>query len=476
MAIGGNMGVKSGKDYNIYLSPFSWRYGSDEMRRVWSEVNKRQTWRQLWVALASVQAEYGLVSQEQLADLQNWQPEINMERALEIEAEIHHDLMAELKTYAEQAKIGGGILHLGATSMDIEDNSDVLRIRQSIELIIKWLRELLLLFTDKIRTYAHTPLIAFTHLQPAEPSTLGYRMASYAQDLLLDWEALGRVRRGLKGKGFKGAVGTGASYGELVGVDSLAEFEARLSIRIGLPFFSIANQVYPRKQDYAVVSALAGLGGSLYRFAFDLRLLQSPSIGELSEPFGKRQVGSSAMPFKRNPINAEKIDSLARMLAQMPRLAWDNAAHSLLERTLDDSANRRSLIPEAFLIADELLHVSIRIIGGLVINQAAMARNLEVFGPFAAIERVLMGMTRAGADRQVIHERLRQHAMQAWAESQNDRVNPLAQLVTSDPEFRKYLSGVELNELMDARHHIGDAPQRALKLADEITSVVQENR
>ncbi len=241
------MGNETKKNYNTpiadtrwdsYLSPFSWRYGTEEMRHIWSEANKRRTWRSLWVSLAEVQSEYGLVKQEQLADLRRWQSEINIDRALEIEADIHHDLMAELRTYAEQARIGGEILHLGATSMDIEDNADVLRIRQSLELIIKWLEELLLLFAEKVRLYAPMPLMAFTHLQPAEPSTLGYRLSSYAQDLLLDWEALGRVRRGLKGKGFKGAVGTGASYGELIGVENLAEFETRLSTQIGLPFFN----------------------------------------------------------------------------------------------------------------------------------------------------------------------------------------------------------------------------------------------
>jgi len=299
-------------------------------------------------------------------------------------------------------------------------------------------------------------------------------MASYSQDLLLDWEAIGRVRRGLKGKGFKGAVGTGASYGELVGVENLAEFEARLSTRLGLPFNRIANQVYPRKQDYAVVSALAGLGGSLYRFAFDLRLLQSPPIGELSEPFGKRQVGSSAMPFKRNPINAEKIDSLARMLAQMPRLAWDNAAHSLLERTLDDSANRRTLLPESFLLTDELLHVTWRILDGLVVDEYAMARNLEMYAPFAAIERILMAATRAGADRQDMHELLRKHAMQAWSESKTGKANPLVQMGASDPQLQTYLSRDELSGLMNVSLHIGDAPQRAVKLADEIDKIVGE--
>ncbi|MGE5679115.1 MAG: lyase family protein, partial [Pseudomonadota bacterium] len=188
----------------------------------------------------------------------------------------------------------------------------------------------------------------------------------------------------LRGKGFRGAVGTGASYAELLGTDQLAEFDTRLSARLGLPFFSVTTQVYPRKQDFTVVSALAGLGSSVYKFAFDLRFLQSPPVGELAEPFSQNQVGSSAMPFKRNPIQAEKVDSLARQLAQLPRMAWDNAAHSLLERTLDDSANRRTLLPEAFLIADELVAVTTRILKGLCVNKAALARNFAAYAPFAA--------------------------------------------------------------------------------------------
>jgi adenylosuccinate lyase len=463
-------------DFTIYLSPFSWRYASPVMRQIWSEANKRRLWRSLWVTLAEVQVEYGLVSPEQAADLRAHMTEVDIGRALEIESEIQHDLMAELRTFAGQAPVGGPILHLGATSTDIEDNADALRIRESLELVMAALDELLRFFAEKIQVYAGMPLMAFTHLQPAEPSTLGYRLALYAQDLLIDRDALSRVRRDLKGKGFKGSVGTGAAYAELLGgSERLAEFEARLSSHLGLPFFPIASQVYPRKQDYQVVSALAGLGNSLYKFAFDLRILQSPTIGELSEPFGVRQVGSSAMPFKRNPINAEKIDSLARQLAGLPRLAWDNAAHSLLERTLDDSANRRTLLPEAFLISDELLRTASRIMRGLQIDRSAMQRNLEIYGPFAALERVLMAASRHGADRQALHERLREHALAAWTALQAGRSNPLVNSLIQDAEIRCYLSETEIKELMDAHLHLGDAPQRAQSLAERIFTHLKEN-
>jgi adenylosuccinate lyase len=459
-------------DYDTYLSPFTWRYGSQEMRKIWSELHKRLLWRKLWVTLAEVQAEFGLVRADQTADLRTHMGCVDVDRALEIEAQIHHDLMAELKVFAEQCPLGGGILHLGATSMDIEDNADVLRQRESINLVLSKLKELLLLFAEKIETWADLPLIAFTHLQPAEPSTLGYRLAGYAQDLFMDWKNLQSTGKNLQGKGFKGAVGTGASYAELIGTDHLADFENRLSQRLELAFYPVATQVYPRKQDYFLLGHLAGLGASLHKFAFDLRLLQSSTIGELSEPFSKQQVGSSAMPFKRNPVNAEKIDSLARLLAGMPRIAWDNAANSLLERTLDDSANRRSLFPEAFLICDELLITAKRIMGGLQVDEAAIYRNLNTYAPFAAVERVLMALVKAGADRQVMHECLRQHSMTAWNAVQSGNPNPLSELISHDPEIINYLPSNELYQLMEVTHYIGDAPQRARQMAETIRNTL----
>lgn len=454
--------------HSSYQSPFSWRYGSEALRTVWSEENKRRLWRQIWVALAEAQQDYGLVSAEQVADLRVHASDIDMARALEIEAETRHDVMAEIRTYAEQCPVGGGIIHLGMTSMDVVDNADVLRVRESLDVLLPKLERLLRVFCDLITAHAHTSLMAFTHLQPAEPSTLGYRLAQSAQDLWQDRQNLMRLRTALRGKGLKGAVGTSASYAELVGRENLVTFEASVSRKLGLPFYPVTTQVYPRKQDYEVLSALAGMGASLYKFAFDLRLLQSPPVGELSEPFGARQVGSSAMPFKRNPIQSEKIDSLARLLAQLPRVAWDNAAHTLLERTLDDSANRRTTLPEAFLIADELLTATERIARGLQVNEAAIARNLAVYGPFAATERVLMAVVKAGADRQEIHERIRTHAMAAWEVVQEGGANPLKARIVTDAVFLGFVSEEKLGELMDAAGHVGDAPERALALVEQV--------
>ena len=458
-------------DFDTYLSPFSWRYGTPAMRRLWSEHNKRRLWRQLWVALAEVEAEYGLVTSDQAADLRAYMEEINLPRALEIEAEIQHDLMAELRVFAEQCPVGGGIIHLGATSTDIEDNADALRLRQSLELILQALAALLKTLGLLIEKWASTPLMAFTHLQPAEPSTLGYRLSLYGQDLLEDYQALSLQRSTIRGKGFKGAVGTSAAYAELLGVENLAAFEHKLSEKLNLAFYPVASQVYPRKQDYNCISALGGLGASLYKFAFDLRLLQSPPIGELSEPFGEKQVGSSAMPFKRNPIRAEKINSLARYLAGLPRLAWDNSAHSLLERTLDDSANRRILLPEAFLAADELLRTANSLLAGLSVDETSIRRNMSTYGPFAATERVLMALVKAGADRQKMHERIRMNAMQAWEAIRRGEENPLVSLLCRDAELTEYLPEQYLRALMDANAYVGDAPARAHRMAKDLQSL-----
>jgi len=251
-----------------------------------------------------------------------------------------------------------------------------------------------------------------------------------------------------------------------------SDVEVRVMERLGLEAFPVATQTYPRKQDWLVLNALAGLAGSLYKFAFDLRILQSPPIGELGEPFGKLQVGSSAMPFKRNPIDAEKIDSLARMLAQYPRLGWDNAAHTLLERTLDDSANRRTSLPETFLITDELLLVTKKICEGLRVDEAAMKRNFATYGPFAASERVLMTLGKAGADRQIMHEKIRELTMQAWETLSSGEPNPLIELIANEPSFLHFLDTNELRTLMDASGYIGDAPSRAKALTKQIQEIL----
>ncbi len=452
-----------------YVSPFTWRYGSPEMRELWSELYARRLYRRIWVALARVQSRYGLVTAEQVADLEAHADTVNFARSQEIEAIIRHDVMAEIRAFAEQCPVGGGIIHLGATSMDVRDNATALQIRDALDLLLPKLDDLLLAFAKQIERYAALPCLGFTHLQPAEPTTLGYRLAAYAQDLLLDRDDLVRLRAAWRGKGFKGAVGTSASYQLLLeGQTTPADFEAEVMAELGLPAWPVANQTYPRRQDWAVLTALSGMGSTLYRFAFDLRILQNPAIGEWAEPFGSQQVGSSAMPFKRNPIRAENVNSLARYLAQLPRVAWDDAAHSLLERTLDDSANRRIILPEAFLVADELLGTAIRLVRDLRINEAAIARTAATYGPFAGIEPLLMRLVRAGADRQAMHEILREVAMRAWGVVEAGGPNPLSELLSGDERLLRYLTPETIRAGLEAQAYVGDAPERALALAQRI--------
>jgi adenylosuccinate lyase len=298
-------------------------------------------------------------------------------------------------------------------------------------------------------------------------------LAQYGFDLLTDLEELQRVRDGVRGKGIKGATGTSASYVQLLASPSqqgeqARELEAKVMAKLELEAFPVATQTYPRKQDWLVLNALTGLAGSLYKFAFDLRILQAQPFGEWSEPFGSRQVGSSAMPFKRNPIGAENIDSLARLVAVLPRVAWDNAAHSLLERTLDDSGNRRLTLPQAFLLCDELLRRTHHILRGLVILEAGVARNLEIYGTFAATERLLMELVKAGADRQEMHEVIRQHSLAAWDAVQRDEPNPLVDRLAADSTVLTYLPAEQVHILLDAKDYVGDAPQRTRELAKTI--------
>jgi adenylosuccinate lyase len=440
------------------------------MRREWSEAEKRRGLRRFWVALAQAECEAGLVSQAQVDDLRAHVDHIDIARSEELEREIRHDLMAEIRTFAEQAKVGGSIIHLGATSMDVLDNVDALRLAGALDLVLERLATLLQTLAFRIDEEADHAAIAFTHIQPAEPTTIGYRLAQYAQDLQGDYDEVARARSLLRGKGLKGAVGTSASYAELLHETAWtpAMLERRVMELLGLQAFDVATQTYPRKQDWLIVNALAGIGASLHKLAFDLRILQSPPIGEWSEPFGAKQVGSSAMPFKRNPIVAENIDSLARMLAALPRVAWDNAALSLLERTLDDSANRRFLLPEAFLLVDELLLRAQDLVEGMRFWTGPTARNLRTYGLFAATERLLMAAVKAGGDRQALHEIIREQSLVAWAALQAGEANPLAELLAADARITAYVAPEDVHALLDASGHVGDAPERARAMAQRV--------
>jgi adenylosuccinate lyase len=455
--------------YDTYASPFSWRYGRAELRALFSEEQRRKLWRQVWVALAEAQSRHGLVSTEELDDIRAHAHAVDIDAALEIEREIQHDLMAEIRVFAAQARIGGGKLHLGSTSMDIEDTVETYRLRRALSLIGAALDALLAAFAQKIREYADVVCMAFTHLQPAEPTTLGHRFAVYAQDLLIDEANLRFVFANLTAKGLRGAVGTSASYEQLLhGTGASAEMEAAVLARFGLEAREISTQTYPRKLDYLLLSALAGVGASLSKFAADIRILSSPEFGEVFEPFGRSQVGSSAMPFKRNPILCERIDSLARLLPAYADVAWQNAATNYLERTLDDSANRRTILPEAFLCVDEIIQTAARVVNGLRVDTKRIAENLRTYGPFAGTESVLMEAVRMGGDRQELHEVLRSAAMESWSAIAQGKANPLGHLLTEDHELTSRIDPAEIRRMLDPSKHVGTAPARARALAERI--------
>ena len=449
-------------DHSSYVSPLSWRYGSEEMKEIFSEVHKRKLLRRVWIALARAEEKAGVVSKEQVEELEAHKDDIDIEKATEIENVIHHDLMAEIKTYASQCPKAGGIIHLGATSMDALDNADAVRFTEALALTLKRLDDLVDALSEKAEAYKNVPTMAFTHIQPAEITTIGYRLSQTLQDLLDDREQLVFVKKNIRGKGMKGAVGTAASYKELVAESSISsiELENMVMEELGIKAYDAATQIYSRKQDLRIIEALSSIACTLHKFSLDFRILQSPPIGEFSEPFGKMQVGSSAMPFKRNPINSEKIDSLSRIVENAYQSAWNNAATTVLERSLDDSANRRIFIPESFIALDEMLITEIKVVKGMSIHSTATERLMSNYGVFASTERVLMELGKKGADRQKMHEVIREESLKAWVCVQEGKENPLKKALLDNSELLSHLSKEEIEKALDASEYTGDAEKR----------------
>ena len=449
-------------NHNSYVSPLSWRYGSEEMKEIFSEVHKRKLLRRVWIALARAQEKAGIVTREQVEELEAHKDDIDIEKATEIESVIHHDLMAEIKTYASQCPKAGGIIHLGATSMDALDNADAVRFLEALELTEKRLDDLVDAISEKAEEYKTVPTMAFTHIQPAEITTIGYRLSQTLQDLLDDRDQLVFVKKNIRGKGMKGAVGTAASYKELLSESDISslDMEKMVMDELGIKAYDAATQIYSRKQDLRIIEALSSIACTLHKFSLDFRILQSPPIGEFSEHFGKMQVGSSAMPFKRNPINSEKIDSLSRIVENAYQSAWNNAASTVLERSLDDSANRRIFIPESFIALDEILITEIKVVKGMSIHSTATSRLMSSYGVFASTERVLMELGKKGADRQKMHEVIREESLRAWVSVQEGKENPLKKALMENKEILSYLSKEEIEKYLDASGYTGDAEKR----------------
>ena len=452
-------------DYTTYLSAFTTRYGSPGMRKIWSEENKRLLWRRLWISLAKAEAKAGLVSKEELEDIITHQHDINIALSKERETKVYHELMAEIQVFSESCKIGGGKIHLGTTSTDILDNTTALQIKASLSLVKNNLKKLLRLFSEKMKTYKDTACIGYTHLQPAEPTTLGYRFAFYAQDLLLDLQMLEIVEKTIKGKGLKGAVGTSASFDVLLKNSNVSpgQLEKDFLTELDLDAVEISNQTYPRKLDLLVIEVLANIAASMNKFCFDYRIMQSPLFGEWMEKRNTERVGSSAMPFKRNPDRAEKVCSLCRVVSNFLPLAWDNPANSLLERTLDDSAAQRIFLPEAFLALDDCLENTIILLENLEINMQSVTKNLATYGQFSATESLLMDLVKKGAHRQTMHEKIKELSFLAWTDVQQGKQNPLKTLFIHDKTILSFLSAKDIEAQFNALSHIGLAKERTEK-------------
>jgi len=451
--------------FETYLSPYSYRYGTEEMRRIWSQENFWGVVRNIWVAVAETQQEAGLVTQEQVDDLKQHRSELSVERILRLEKDTGHDVVAAIKEYSEVAPIGGEILHQGMTSEDALSNVEIIQIHRSFELIRPKLISTLGAFGEQIDKYRDLVCMGYSHLQAAEPTTMGYRFSKYAQELLIDFKLLNEIKPFIKGKGIKGAVGTSASFTEILkgtGM-SVEEHERRIMEKLGLDFVSISDQTYPRKFLSLTQNILSGIGQSLHHFALDLQILQSSFVDEVSEPRRKKQVGSSAMPHKHNPINSENIDSITENLPGQSFSAWMTGAFVTLERTLRDSAGKRSWLPESFLIVDEALKRAEKVVRGLVVHENSVRTNFKRFAPFCVTEIILAKLTKAGMDRKDAHEILVEHAEGAVEARRAGLPNPMEKLLLGDERITSLLGEGGIKQAFeDISHHIGDAPQKCV--------------
>jgi adenylosuccinate lyase len=425
-------------------------------------------WRRLWLALAEAQRELGLpITEQQLAALRRAAPEIDLERVAELERETRHDVVAHLRHFAERAGEAGGVLHLGATSAYITDNADALIVRDALGVIAERLAAAIAALARFARAHRVLPCLAYTHFQPAQLTTVGKRACLWLQDLALDLEEIERRRAGLRCRGVKGTTGTQASFLTLFDGDGekVRALDRLVTEKLGFAAaFPVTGQTYPRKQDSQVLAALAGVAESCHKFGTDLRLLQG--VGELSEPFDAGQVGSSAMAYKRNPVRAERMCGLARRLMTDALNGPLNAATQWLERSLDDSANRRLVLADSFLAADAIAGLAAHIAEGLRVNEAAVAARVARELPFMASETLLMEAALRGGDRQELHERLRRHSLAAHETVATGGDNPLIDLVAADPAFR--LDREEAVSRLDAAAFTGRSAEQVDEFLDEV--------
>ena len=466
------------KDYRAFQYPLTERYGASEMGYVFSPQFKFSTWRRLWVALAESERLLGLpVTEKQLKQMRAHLEDINFEAAEAKEREIRHDVMAHVHAYGLQAPAAKGIIHLGATSAYVTDNTDLIQMKAGLGLLARKLVNLIAALARFAEQYRELPTLAFTHFQAAQPTTVGKRACLWIQDLLLDLRDLERLAEELPFLGVKGATGTQASFLQLFDgsyrkVRQLEQFVAkRMGFTNVLP---VSGQTYTRKLDYRVVQALSGVAQSGHKFANDLRLLAH--LKEVEEPFEKDQVGSSAMAYKRNPMRAERLTALARHLITLALDPALTAAEQWFERTLDDSANKRLAVPEAFLTADVMLEIYLNIAQNLVVYPAVIEAHLKAELPFMATENLLMEAVKRGGDRQALHEKLRQHSQAAAEQVKlHGKPNDLLERIARDPVFSALAR--DLGRLLDPARYVGlAADQTGEFLRQEVQPVLRARR
>ncbi len=445
---------------DFYESPLNSRYASEEMQRIFSERSKVTLWRRLWAALAESQRELGLkISAEQVQELKAHTEDIDFDAAIKFEAETRHDVMSHVRTYAAACPKAAGIIHLGATSCYVGDNADLIQMREGMQLIRRELVQLLRGLYDFCEKHKDTPVLAYTHFQPAQPTTMGKRAALWAADVLSDLSDLEYVLSGIKFAGCKGATGTAASFLQLFCGDAekVKELEYKIAGKMGFSdVYPVGGQTYSRKIDSRILSVLSGIAQSAAKFSNDFRLMSH--LKEVSEPFEPGQIGSSAMAYKRNPMRSERIGSLARYLitdALNPALT---AAGQWLERTLDDSANRRLSIPEAFLCCDAILSLYINIISGARVYPKMAEKHIKDELPFLAAEKILMHCVSRGGDRQALHELLRRYSVEAGQNVMDGGENTLVRLIASDKTFG--LSEKELSQILYGADYTGCAKRQ----------------
>jgi len=460
---------------NIYENPLITRYASEEMAQLFSAAVRYTTWRQLWVALAKAQKELGIdISREQIEEMEAHTNDINYAEVAAIEQEVRHDVVAHLKAFGNQCPTAKGIIHLGATSAFVTDNADLIILRKALKLIRLRLLLVVQALSSFARTHAALPTLGFTHFQPAQLTTVGKRAALWLQDLLFDFAALNREIESLCFRGAKGTTGTQASYLRLFNGDQekVEMLDQLVTEEMGFDGrYMVIGQTYPRKIDSSMLAVLSGIGQSTAKFSNDLRLLQH--LNELEEPFEERQVGSSAMAYKRNPVRSERMASLSRFLIVTTKNADLTAASQWLERSLDDSANRRIVLPEAFLAADALMLLYYNVAAGLTVRPHMIQRHVEQELPFQASELILLEAVKRGADRQEIHERLRRHAMAAKTQLQEGGGNSFLDLISSDEDIP--LGDEDITPLLEAKAYIGRAPEQVAHFIDDsVTPILKK--